>query len=470
MAAEHKRISAATEPDRQSRRLIFSYKAACLLIIVTGLPWVPVFLWRHEWPIAAANILMVSMAAVSWMLIHAGRLNFALILSEVFMLAFTVVYVLTFDVPSGGVPRITHLYLLVLALLGYFNYLRRKSLLQLAVTGTCIVAFVFLASTSYAFPFAYPIADEVRVVGIWINSVLVTGMMCGGVYLIQREVKRPSALAIGLNRALRQQQLELHFQPQINRTGEIIGAEALLRWQHPKRGQIPPGAFIDAAEEAGMMPRLGGWVIAEACRTLARWSEDPVLSRLTLSVNVSASQFRDDGFEDFVLEALDMHGVDPRRIKLELTESVLVEGLAQTAARIEKLRAAGIGFSLDDFGTGYSSLSYLRQLPLDEIKVDRSFVREALESDRGAALVKSIVKLGLDLGFTIVAEGIETPDQHAYLEACGCHEFQGYLFGRPMQAQAFVAHAQNAALAAAAEADSAEMPRARPARRRVLVG
>ncbi|MBU4527971.1 MAG: EAL domain-containing protein, partial [Hoeflea sp.] len=200
------------------------------------------------------------------------------------------------------------------------------------------------------------------------------------------------------------------------------------------------------AEAAGLMPLLGGWVIQEACRTLALWSDDPALRTLTLAVNVSADQFQVDDFEASVMDTIRLHGVEPARLKIELTESVIVHDLAPVIAKIDNLRAAGIGFALDDFGTGYSSLSYLRQLPLDQLKIDRSFVKESLDTERGTALARSIVQLGLDLGFVVLAEGIETPAQHAFLRDCGCHEFQGYLFGRPMPADAFAAHVREATL------------------------
>ncbi|MBC7281171.1 EAL domain-containing protein [Hoeflea sp.] len=430
--------------DTQSQRLIFAYKTAALLIVALTLPWSLYFIWIGQWPIAIANLILMALAGVSSLLIRSGRLNTALVVCELTLVIFTVLYTLMFDEPSEGAPRVTHLYLLVLAMLGYIGHLRRKSAFQLAVTAVSLVAFVALSCTTYAFPFAQPIPDDVRSIGIWANGILSTTMMCFGIYAIQREITRPKGMALELSSAVRKGEMELHFQPQIDLAGKVLGAEALLRWQHPKRGRIPPGDFIAVAEAAGLMPLLGGWVIQEACRTLALWGDDPVLRTLTLAVNVSADQFQVEDFESSVLEAIRVHGVDPARLKIELTESVIVHDLEPVIAKIENLRAAGIRFALDDFGTGYSSLSYLRQLPLDQLKIDRSFVRESLDTDRGTALARSIVQLGLDLGFVVLAEGIETPAQHAFLRDCGCHEFQGYLFGRPMPAGAFAEHVREA--------------------------
>jgi EAL domain-containing protein (putative c-di-GMP-specific phosphodiesterase class I) len=439
------------QTDKQSGRLIVAYKSATLLIMSVGLVWAPIIAWWGQWPIAIANL---ALAALSWLMINSGRLNSAMIFCELSLLLFAIFYCLIFDGPSAEVPRVTHLYLLPLAMLGYFNYLRRKSYFQLAVTAASVCAFIVLSSTYYVFPFAQPIADDIRSAGIWFNSFLATGMMWGCMVLIQREFSRPGALMIELRKALRNDELQLHFQPQVNGDGTLIGAEALLRWKHPQRGLVPPNDFIPAAEDAGLMPVLGGWVLQEACRTLARWSDDPAMRGLTLAVNVSPHQFHVEGFERFVMETVRFHQIDPTRLKLELTESVLVQGLAQTVEKFETLRASGIGLSLDDFGTGYSSLSYLRQLPLDQIKVDRSFVKDSLESERGAALIKSIIQLGLDLGFVVLAEGIETSAQHDFLLECGCREFQGYLFGRPMPAEAFTNHVYQATLSEAERASA----------------
>ncbi|MCY0094378.1 putative bifunctional diguanylate cyclase/phosphodiesterase [Hoeflea ulvae] len=445
MPGTHQNTAQEAQIENQSQRLIFAYQSACVLIMAIGLLWAGVFAWKQLWIFVIPDMMLVVVAAVGWWLLESGRLNTALIVTQVSLLVFITCFSLMFDPPTDAYPRNTHLYLLDIALLGFINHLRRKSELQLVIIAACLLAFIVLASTSFGFPFAQPITDEIRASGIWINTILATVMLCGGVYAIQIEITRPKGLALELRNAVGNDEMELYFQPQIDDTGAIHGAEALLRWEHPQRGQVPPGSFIPVAEEAGLMPLLGGWVLDEACRTLAQWSEDPVLSRLTLAVNVSASQFQMADFESSLMETLRIHQVAPSRLQLELTESVFIDDMAATVARMESLRSTGISFALDDFGTGYSSLSYLRRLPLDQLKIDRSFVQESLENDRGAALVNSIIQLGIDLGFVVLAEGIESPEQHAFLLDCGCHEFQGYLFGRPVPADAFAAHVWQAA-------------------------
>lgn len=431
--------------NKQSQRLLFVYESACLIFLLAGLGWFFFFVAQKNWPLAYADLTMSALGGLGWLMIRAGKINAALIISELAFLIFAVGFCLVFDVPSEAMPRVSHLYLPVIALIGYFNYLRQKSTFQIAVIAASLLAFIFFSSTKIALPFAQSIPDEARYFGIWINTTLATAMLCGGVYAIHRESTGQNEISRALRAALRNDQLELYFQPQVDTAGQIIGAEALLRWKHPQRGYIPPGDFIPIAEEAGLMPLIGGWVLKEACRTLAIWSEDPVLGKLTLAVNVSAKQFNIDGFEQSVLETVELYRIDPTKLKLELTESVIISGVEPVVEKMNTLRAAGIEFALDDFGTGYSSLSYLRRLPVSQLKIDRSFVQESLESPSGASLVKSIVRIGLDLDLTVLAEGIETAAQQLFLLDCGCHEFQGYYFGRPVSDEDFRTHVLKAA-------------------------
>jgi len=431
--------------NKPSQRLIFTYQGASLIVVLFGLGWFFYFATAENWPLAYADLAMVALGALGWLLIRQHQINAALILSEVAFLIFIVAFCLVFDVPTEANPRVSHLFLPVIALLAYFNYLREKSSFQLVIIAAALLSFIYFASTKTALPFAQSVPDEVRYLGIWINSTLATAMLCGGVYAIHRASTGQNEISRALRSAVRNNQLELYFQPQLDNARRIIGAEALLRWKHPRRGYIPPGDFIPIAEESGLMPLIGGWVLKEACRTLAAWQDDPALSRLTLAVNVSANQFNVTGFEQSVREAVELFNVDPAKLKLELTESVIISGVEPVVAKMNVLRASGIEFALDDFGTGYSSLSYLRQLPVSQLKIDRSFVQESLESPSGASLIRSIVRMGLELDLTVLAEGIETAAQHLFLLECGCQEFQGYYFGRPVSSEDFKAHVMSAA-------------------------
>ena len=248
-----------------------------------------------------------------------------------------------------------------------------------------------------------------------------------------------AALEKGLRRAIEGDQFLLHYQAQVVDNGRVTGAEALLRWQHPELGMVAPNNFIPLAEETGLILSLGQWVLKAACSQLALWANQPGMAHLTVAVNVSAKEFREPDFVAKVLTTLHQTGADPKKLKLELTESLLVDNVEAVIEKMFALKSKGIGFSLDDFGTGYSSLSYLKRLPLDQLKIDQSFVRDVLIDPNDAAIAKTIVALAQSLGLGVIAEGVETEAQRVYLAGSGCHAYQGYLFSRPLPLDAFEA-------------------------------
>jgi len=254
---------------------------------------------------------------------------------------------------------------------------------------------------------------------------------------MEAAVRERAALERDLRVAIEEQQFQLYYQPQIRADGSLQGVEALVRWNHPLRKMVAPDAFIPLAEETGLIVPLGQWVMESACNQLAAWAASPETAELMVSVNVSAREFQQAGFLDRTLATLQSTGANPRRLELELTESMLVENVDQIIAKMSALRAEGIGFSLDDFGTGYSSLSYLKRMPLDQMKIDRSFVRDVLTDANAAAIAKTIVALANTLGLNVVAEGVETAEQRDFLASCGCHVYQGYYFSRPLPLAAF---------------------------------
>ena len=251
---------------------------------------------------------------------------------------------------------------------------------------------------------------------------------------MQLAVAERAAFEGDLRNALSQQEFLLHYQPQIDARGHVVGVEALLRWAHPRRGMVSPARFIPLAEETGLVLPLGRWVLHTACSLLAAWQAVPALAHLTMAVNVSSRQFRDAGFVADVARVLAITGAPPARLKLELTESLLVEDMAATIATMEALRAHGVRFSLDDFGTGYSSLAYLKRMPLEQLKIDQSFVRDLLTDPNDAAIVKTIIGLAASLGLEVIAEGVETDEQRDWLHGVGCMAYQGYFFSRPLPA------------------------------------
>ncbi len=254
---------------------------------------------------------------------------------------------------------------------------------------------------------------------------------------MQRAITERAELESAMRLSLQRKEFVLHYQPQVCSDGKLIGAEALIRWQHPQRGLLAPCEFIPMAEDSGLIIPMGLQVLEMACQQLMEWSARSDLCNFTISVNVSARQLHQRDFVEQVLATLDRTGADPKRLKLELTESLLLDAVEDTIAKMTALRAHGVGFSLDDFGTGYSSLSYLKRLPLDQLKIDQSFVRSVLVDPNDAAIAQMIVALGQSMRLNVIAEGVETEEQRIFLSGCGCHAYQGYLFGRPMAPRSF---------------------------------
>ena len=258
---------------------------------------------------------------------------------------------------------------------------------------------------------------------------------------MQAAVTARAAMEADLRRAMSERQFVLYYQAQVDSSGRVIGAEALVRWQHPDRGLVHPLEFIPLAEDTGLILGLGRWVLETALRQLAAWASLAEFAHLTLAVNVSAQQF---GHKDFVAEVLgliELTGADPRRLKLELTESLLVRNVQEVIEKMRALKACGIGFALDDFGTGYSSLAYLKRMPLDQLKIDQSFVRDVLDDGNDAAIARTVVALAESLGIGVIAEGVETAMQRDFLAETGCHAYQGFLFSEAVPNHEFERYA-----------------------------
>ena len=229
-----------------------------------------------------------------------------------------------------------------------------------------------------------------------------------------------------LGRAIGLSQLELFYQPQFNYQGEILAVEALLRWHHPERGLVLPDDFIAMAEDSGLILPIGFWVLEQACMQIKQWQSDPLLSKLQVAINVSSRQFKDQHFVPNVIRIIEVSGGDASRLKIELTESMMHD-LDDMRSKMEKIRQFGVSFSLDDFGTGYSSLASLIKLPLEQLKIDRSFVNHMLSNKGDTIVVKTIISMAKNLGVQVIAEGLETEDEKDFLNSLGCSLYQGYL-------------------------------------------
>lgn len=255
---------------------------------------------------------------------------------------------------------------------------------------------------------------------------------------MQVVISQRARLEADLQAAIAAQEFVLYYQPQFSRAGEVIGAEGLLRWKHPERGLIAPGEFIAVAEESELIVPIGQWVLRTACAQLAAWSSDPRLAGLHIAVNVSARQFRHQDFVASVVEAMQHAGVKPHLLELELTESLVLDNVDDSVAKMHLLRTKGVRFSVDDFGTGYSSLAYLTRLPLHQLKIDQSFVRNLGQRPTDDVIVQTIIGMARNLDLEVIAEGVETQEQREFLDRHGCDLYQGYLFARPMPAQDFL--------------------------------
>ncbi len=408
--------------------------------VVAGL-WALLQATRGAWAGVAIQSVVVALALLAYALQRRGHTR-----ASVWLMFFDLFAILCFsaacvDVPTPGVPRVVHHLLLALGVSSCLGLRHERLLLRVSVPLACGLAFGWFACADPAWstwprsPWALP--DAVRAVGLWPSEALALASLYAVVYVLQADVAERHTQADELRDAMLRGELALHYQPQVDAAGRVVGAEALVRWLHPQRGMVSPGEFIPLAERTGLMVPLGGWVLRTACTRLATWARDPRMADLQLAVNVSASQFAHPGFEDEVRSTLTRTGAEPTRLKLELTESVLAHDLESVAARMTRLRALGIGLSLDDFGTGFSSLNYLRRLPLDQLKIDQSFVRQMQRSEEDAAIVRMVIALGDSLHLQVIAEGVETPAEREALAALGCGLYQGFLYSKALPVVAF---------------------------------
>jgi EAL domain-containing protein (putative c-di-GMP-specific phosphodiesterase class I) len=435
-------------PNRSPRRELHRQRMrmtlwiGAWLLIVLGLGWAIFFSTQRAWAIVALDLVMLGAGTVIAVLTHykRTRMAFFLLVSSAFVVI--CVFCLVLDIPTAGAPRSIHNFLLVLAIASLV-FLRDDTVtMRYSVTGVCCLGFVVLASWPGGIDIGYTVPESVRIGGTWINNAFSALGIYALIHVMVSDLAEHSAMEVALRKGLMRGEFFLTYQPQVTAEGQVMGAEALLRWRHPKQGLVPPDEFIPLAEQTGLILPLGAWVLGTACSQLVEWSRKPGLASLTLAVNVSVRQFQQANFVQHVQAVIERTGVNPRRLKLELTESSLVHDIEDIITKMEQLKALGVGFSLDDFGTGYSSLNYLKRLPLDQLKIDQSFVRDILTDSNDAAIARMVIGLGDSLHFAVIAEGVETPGQQNFLVQNGCHLFQGYLFSKPVVAEAFEAYVQ----------------------------
>ncbi|MGP0172311.1 putative bifunctional diguanylate cyclase/phosphodiesterase [Pseudomonas sp. NCHU5208] len=421
--------------QRRERRMRL---LASLVMPLVGLGWGLFFAIHGYWPIVLMDLAIVLSGTAVFILTLNHRPRSANLVLFGALLLLIVGSTLLLDPPTLAAPRATHLYLLPVAVGALMAFRDEPLWLRYGVCLTGLLLFVGLAASTWRPSDLYVLPDDLRMVGSWVQAGMATLLLFLLLHILQSDAAERSGLERDLQVALRENQFVLHYQPQVNHAGRVIGAEALIRWQHPQRGLLGPGEFIDHAEKTGLIIPMGQWVLEQACACLRQWSGDPALRELSLAVNISQKQFHRPGFDSEILALIERHGIDAQRLELELTETLIVQDMEDLGRKMAVLVEHGVRFALDDFGTGFSSLSHLKRLPLGKLKIDRSFICDVLSDASSASIVRSVIALGQSMGMMVIAEGVETGAQHAFLMDNGCSQFQGYLFGRPMPLADFV--------------------------------
>ncbi|ADQ83605.1 bifunctional diguanylate cyclase/phosphodiesterase [Methylovorus sp. MP688] len=432
---QHELPPYAQEPHNLRVRMLLAIGGWSLIMLCSM--WGAYYLCHGKWLLMASHAILIALGIYTLILINAGRERLvAISMSHGLLVMLCVICWL--DVPTQDVPRSVHMYFLPVAAGASLIFRKENLYLRLVLPFTLLACCLIFASSHIGIVKPELIADqEIRLLGAWINNLAALAILGVALIVMQTDISTRHSLYADMRAALAQGQFRLHYQPQVDAVGNIFGAEALLRWQHPVRGMIPPGVFIAAAEETGLIQPIGTWVLKEACAQLVKWSKDPNMAHLSISVNVSASQLRQPDFVQEVIEIVMRSGATPAQLKLELTESMLAKDVDTTIQKMKALRAFGISWSLDDFGTGYSSLNYLKHLPFEQLKIDQSFVRDLLTNESDKAIVETLVVLSKNLNMMLIAEGVETIEQLHYLLNKGCMKYQGYLFSKPLPIEAF---------------------------------
>ncbi|MEO5796113.1 MAG: EAL domain-containing protein [Rhodoferax sp.] len=422
-------------PNQESKHSLRMRRALLVWSAVMALGmlcWAVYFGWHGTWSIAVCNILLAAIAAMSAVLTRRGRTRSATLLMAGSLYVGLCLLCLVQDIPNAQAPRSAHHFFLVMGMGTFLIFKGERAWLRHGISVLCFATFFVFASTQWGFDTPYVLPDAVRIPGTWFNNTLALLVLYALLHVMQSEMTAYKAMAAELRKGLSGNQFALYYQPQTDEQGRIAGAEALVRWMHPVNGMVSPAEFIPVAEQTGFILPLGHWVLGTACAQLVRWSQDPATAALTIAVNVSAQQFKQPDYVKQVLSVLARSGAVASRLKLELTEGMLVNDVDDIIAKMTALRAHGVRLSLDDFGTGYSSLSYLKKLPLDQLKIDKSFVRDVLTDPNDAAIARTVVTLAHSMGLQIIAEGVETEGQRAFLAEIGCSAIQGYLLSRPV--------------------------------------
>lgn len=411
--------------------------ACCLVLVAVDIPWGIYNIINEQWLQLVIRFILIAAGVVSFFLVRQGKVlsTFAVLAVSSFIV-FCILSIIL-DVPTASTPRTVHIFFLLIGIGCFIGFKDEHYVLSYGFPLVCFVAYGFFASSMWGIVTPYAISPNERVFGAWANNVIALSLIYVLFHLMQTNAKKANAIEVELRKALAHNQFVLYYQPQADEGGQIVGSEALIRWIHPIEGIISPDEFIPLAEQIGIIRPLGHWVLGTACAQLVKWSQKAETAHLSLSINVSAQEFKQVDYVAQVLSVLERSGANPKLLKLELTESMLVNDVEDIITKMTALKAAGVSISLDDFGTGYSSLSYLKKLPIDQLKVDQSFVREMLSSPQDEAIVRTVVSLAQNMELDVIAEGVETEEQRQFLRSIGCFTIQGYLLSHPLRIREF---------------------------------
>lgn len=405
--------------------------------VIIGFSWLSYFVWSQEWELALSLIILAIITLPCWIMALRGLFFHSLLLAQISCLIYVVFFCYRYDVSNYLFQRTTHLYIPVIALVGYISYQQTKSKLQIFIILISLLLFVLFSSNAPFLSINNATARNFQTFGSWLNPLLATALFVGMTVAMHTDFSKRKKSIKAIQNALYNDQFILLYQPVVNLKGKVTGAEALIRWNHPSSGLISPAVFIPDAQDAGIMPLIGEWVISQAFKDLLHWQESTDTRHLTVSINITTDHFMQPDFVRKFLHQAKIKNIPCQQVRLELTESVFVSEPNIVAEKMDELAAAGFRFSLDDFGTGFSSLSTLRRLPLNQIKIDRSFVTGASINPKGVVIARNIARMGTELGLEVVAEGIETPYQWTMMKEYGCTVFQGFLFSRPINSVDF---------------------------------
>ena len=441
--------------EGHTRRIKAILLGAAIIISALGTGWCIGFMIAGKPVLAGLHVAMAGSGILMLWLIARGRLRTTALLAAHILPVFVATFCLFDNVPPG-LPRATHLHFLPVAVGCYFVFRQQGVYLKFVIPAACLAAFLAFGNMPLAIrDSALIIPPGAAEIAVWANSITALCGLVLTVVFMNADLTVRRRMEDEMRRAIVNGEFVLHYQPQIHGDGHVIGAEALVRWNHPEKGHIAPGNFIPLAEETGLIVPIGNWVLRAACHQLAHWEGRTETRHLTIAVNVSASQFRQPDFVHNVAEIVRLSGARPSHLKLELTESMFIDNIDATVAKMKALRELGIVWSLDDFGTGYSSLSVLHRFPLGQIKIDQAFVRDMLTNKSNMVIIEAIIALAGKLGLQVIAEGIETVDQLERLREAGCQAYQGYLFSPPKDISAFETFLSRAQPASAAPAATA---------------